>query len=575
MTDVSEIYRTQCISVRSNPCAVDRTSQSIDMNSNIQKDSALILIADDDRFTRMLLRQIMEEEGYQVEEAGNGEECLAAYIQLQPDMVLLDAMMPVMDGFTCCARLQSISTGDSPNNDRFTAGVPVLMITGLNDQASVDWAFATGATDFVTKPIHPPVLRRRVRRLLEASWAERALRESEKQYRSVVENVKEVIFQTNAASDWTFLNPAWTTLTGFTVEESLGKNFLNYVHPDDQLVSKELWQTLMNGQNESCRHEMRYLTKAGECRWVEVHAHSTRVTNGAISGLSGTMQDITKRRVAESLEKEKVRLELEIVERRHREEVIRKTLEKEQELGELKSRVISTISHEFRTPLTTILGSTELLKNYGDKWTEDKKLKHFQRIVYSVEHMTKLLNDVILFDQAKAGQLQVQPSQLNVVAVTYEIVKELQRSFENHLARQRDTVPTVVFSCQDADIPANLDEKLLRQILTNLLSNAGKFSPTGGMIRLDLVVQQGQAIFRIQDEGIGIPPEDQERVFDSFYRASNVGTIQGTGLGLAIAKKCVELQGGQITVESQVGVGTAFTILLPLNPRPTQPEDSE
>ena len=539
------------------------------MNSNQYKDSALILIADDDRFTRMLLRQIMEEEGYQVAEVGNGEECLTVYIQLQPDMVLLDAMMPVMDGFTCCTRLQSISADDSPSNHRCTDNIPVLMITGLNDQASVDWAFAAGATDFVTKPIHPPVLRRRVRRLLEASWAERALRESEKQYRSVVGNVKDVIFQTNAANEWTFLNPAWTILTGFTVEESLGKSFLNYVHPDDQWASKALWQTLMNGQNESCRHEMRYLTKAGECRWVEVHAHPTRVTNGAISGLSGTMQDITKRRIAEALEKANVKLEVEIAERRRQEEVMRQTLEKEQELSELKSYVISTISHEFRTPLTTILGSTELLKNYGNQWAEDKKLKHFQRIVDSVEHMTKLLNDVILIDQAKAGQLKVQPTPLNVEAVTREIVKDLQGSFENHLVRQGITVPRVVFSCQDADIPANLDKTLLRQILTNLLSNALKFSPTGSLVRLDLVSQSDQAIFKIRDEGIGIPPEDQARVFDSFYRASNAGTIQGTGLGLAIAKKCVELQGGQIMVESQVGVGTTFTVILPLHARLT------
>jgi signal transduction histidine kinase len=215
------------------------------------------------------------------------------------------------------------------------------------------------------------------------------------------------------------------------------------------------------------------------------------------------------------------------------------------------------------------LGSTELLKNYGDKWTDDKKLKHFQRIVYSVEHMTKLLNDVILIDQAKAGQLQVQLTQLNVAAATREIVKELQRSLENYQAGKAETIPTVVFSCLDADIPANLDEKLLRQILINLLSNAIKFSPRGGLVRLDLVSQPDQAIFRIQDEGIGIPPEEHEQVFDSFYRASNAGTVQGTGLGLAIAKKCVELQGGQITVKSQVGVGTTFTVILPLHARLT------
>jgi PAS domain S-box-containing protein len=544
--------------------SVDRTLEILGintnlMNSTIEKNSALILIADDDRFTRMLLRQIMAEEGYRIEEVGDGEQCLTAYAQFQPDMVLLDAMMPVMDGFTCCKQLQ-----EQAQNDR----IPVLMITGLNDQASVDWAFEAGATDFVTKPIHPPVLRRRVRRLLEANWAEKALRESEKKYRSVVENVKEVIFQTNAAGDWTFLNPAWTTLTGFSVEESLGTNFLNYVHPEDKLTSEELWHSLISAGKESCRREVRFLTNVGQSFWVEIHAHSTLVTDGAVTGLSGILQDITQRRQAEALEKEKIRLESEILERRRTEEMIRHTLEKEKELGELKSRIITTISHEFRTPLTTILGSAELIKNYGQKWTEDKKLKHFQRIEESVEHITKLLNDVILIGQAEAGQLGFNPSQIDVVATIRQIFEELQRSSESQQEEGKGTVPTLVFASQCEEAQANLDENLLRQIITNLASNAVKYSPKGGLVRLDLVCQEDQAIFRIQDEGIGIPPEDRERVFETFYRASNAGTIQGAGLGLAIAKKCVDLLEGQVLLQTEVGVGTTFTVMLPLNPRP-------
>lgn len=539
--------------------AVDRTSDNLGMSTSHQQDSALILIADDDRFTRMLLRRIIEEEGYRVEEAENGKECLAAYIQLQPDMVLLDAMMPVMDGFTCCTHLQAHAGSDL---------IPVLMITGLNDQASVDWAFEVGATDFVTKPIYPAVLRRRVRRLVEASWAEKALRESEKKYRSVVENVKEVIFQTNCVGDWIFLNPAWTTLTGFTVEESLGTNFLNYVHSDERQLHQNLWQALLKGENESCRHEMRYLTKGGESRWVEIHAHSTLVTDGAITGLSGTMQDITKRRQAEALEKEKVKLEMEILERRRTEAMILNKLETEKELGELKSRVISTISHEFRTPLTTILGSAELLKNYSQKWSEERKIKHFQRIADSVEHMTKLLDDVILLGQAEGGQLQFNPTQLDVEKKIREIVEELQCNFQSYPGEYKKIFPTIIFSSRGDNTRSNLDEKLLRQILTNLVSNAIKFSLKGGVIRCNLVCQQEQAVFRIQDEGIGIPSAEQERVFESFYRASNASTIPGTGLGLTIVKKCVELQGGQIKIESQLEIGTTVTVTLPLNLKP-------
>jgi PAS domain S-box-containing protein len=533
------------------------------MMASNNNNSPLILIADDDRFTRMMLRQIIEKEGYKVEEVGNGEQCLAAYTRLQPDMVLLDAMMPVMDGFTCCTQLQTLIGDES---------TPVLMITGLNDQASVDWAFEAGATDFVTKPIHPPVLLRRVRRLIEASWAEKALREREQQYRSVVESVKEVIFQTDADGNWTFLNAAWTNLTGFTVEEGLGTNILNYIHPDEQQLHQELWHSLLEGQKGSCRYEMRYLTKAGECRWIEIHAHPTQVASGAITGVAGMLQDITERVYAKALEKEKVRLETEIVERRRTEEIIRHALEKEKELGEFQSRIITTVSHEFRTPLTTILASTQLLRNYGEQWSEDKKQKHFQRIEYSVEHMTQLLNDVILIGQAEAGQLKFNPTQVDLESLCGEIVEEWQFTLDSQPSGTKTTPPTIVFSAQGDDTQANLDEKLLRQILTNLLSNAVKFSPQGGVVSFDLVGQPGQAIFRIRDEGIGIPTEERERLFELFYRASNVGTIQGTGLGLAIAKKCVDLHQGQITVDSEVGVGTTFTVTLPLNLMPSLEE---
>jgi len=245
--------------------------------------------------------------------------------------------------------------------------------------------------------------------------------------------------------------------------------------------------------------------------------------------------------------------------------MIRKTLEKEQELSELKSHIITTISHEFRTPLTTILGSTELLKNYGNQWSDEKKLKHFQRIDESVRHMTQLLNDVVLMGEAESGQLKFNPTPLDVKSLCSEIVEEFQLSL--------DSQHTLAFSVQGDETQANLDEKLLRQILTNLLSNAVKFSPQGGIVRFDVVCQEGQAIFRIQDEGIGIPPEDREHLFESFYRASNAGTIQGTGLGLAIAKKCVDLHRGQITVESEVGVGTTFMVTLPLKLMPTLEED--
>jgi len=545
--------------------AATQASGGLGMTNSSDRDSCLILIADDDRFTRMMLRQVMETEGYKVEEAVDGKQCLAAYEQYKPDMVLLDAMMPVMDGFACCSQLQTLMERDSLG-DSSALRTPVLMITGLNDQASVNWAFEAGATDLVTKPIHPPVLMRRVRRLLEASWAEKSLRERERQYRSVVENVKEVIFQTNAAGTWTFLNPAWTDLTGFAVAESVGTNFLQYVHPNDQQLHQELWQSLLKGKEASCLQEIRYLTNTGEYRWVEIHAHPTQAANGSLTGISGIVRDVTERIYTQALEREKLKLETEIVERKRTENVIRNALSKEKELAELQSQIITTISHEFRTPLTTIRSSSDLLKCYSQNWTEEKKLKHFQRIEEAVEHMSNLLSDVILIGQAEAGQLKFNPTQLDLENWCREMIDDWQVSLGNQAG---EASPQIIVSVQGNATQANLDEKLLRQILTNLLSNAVKFSPNTGTVYFDLVCQEEQAIFSIKDKGIGIPKDEQEQVFDSFYRASNTGTIAGTGVGLAIAKKCVELHQGQIIVDSEVGVGTTFTVKLPLNLRQT------
>jgi signal transduction histidine kinase len=233
---------------------------------------------------------------------------------------------------------------------------------------------------------------------------------------------------------------------------------------------------------------------------------------------------------------------------------LRQSLVQEKELSELKSRIITTISHEYRTPLTTIASSAELLEGYSYQGDNERQLKHFRRIQASVKHMTALVNDVLFLTKVEFEKREFQPSPLNVVAFFEEIIDEVQSTIsdKHHL--------TFTSQCECPE--HNLDAKLLRQILTNLLSNAIKYSPEGGAVRVQLNCEETCIIFSIADEGIGIPKENQEKLFESFNRASNVGTIAGTGLGLSIVKKCVDLHGGQITFESQVGEGTTFTVRL-------------
>ena len=250
-------------------------------------------------------------------------------------------------------------------------------------------------------------------------------------------------------------------------------------------------------------------------------------------------------------------LQSEIIERQRLEEELRHALAKEKELGDLKSNIISVVSHEYRTPLATILSSLELLEHYSHKWSQEKRQLHFHRIQSSVHHLTQLVSDVLVISKAEAGKLEFCPSPLDLVALCQELIEELQLTAK--------TGYSINFSTQGSGRVACLDEKLLRQFLTNLLSNAIKYSPQGVDIQFDLIWEADTVTFQIRDRGIGIPKEDQAQLFDAFYRSSNVGTIAGTGLGLAIVKRCVDLHKGQIAVESEEGVGTTFTITLPLN----------
>jgi len=235
---------------------------------------------------------------------------------------------------------------------------------------------------------------------------------------------------------------------------------------------------------------------------------------------------------------------------------LRLALAQEQELSHFKSRIISTVSHEYRTPLTTINSSAEILERYLHKLDAEKQRKHFQRIQISVKHLTALVEDVLFINKAELEKVEFNPEPIYLVGFFEEIVEGLQITV--------DEKHNLFFTHQGSCECANLDPKLLRQIITNLLSNAIKYSPQGGKITLTLTCEENQVVFQVQDEGIGIPQADQPKLFGAFSRAGNVGTISGTGLGLSIVKKCVDLHGGKITVKSEVGVGTTFTVKLPL-----------
>ena len=242
------------------------------------------------------------------------------------------------------------------------------------------------------------------------------------------------------------------------------------------------------------------------------------------------------------------------------EDEMRRALQEEKELNELKSRFVSMASHELRTPLTVIRTATEILEQYGNIASEEKKREYFQRIRVAIQNIDQLMEDVLTIGRTEAGKLELNPTWLDLEEFCREILQEIRLG--------TGATHTIAFTSHGNCQRAYLDPKLLRSILTNLLSNAVKYSPAETKIQFQLFYLENKLRFKIQDQGIGIPLEDQPRLFQMFYRAKNADTIRGTGLGLAIVKQCVEVHRGTITFTSQEKAGTTFTIELPVRPAP-------
>jgi two-component system, sensor histidine kinase and response regulator len=234
----------------------------------------------------------------------------------------------------------------------------------------------------------------------------------------------------------------------------------------------------------------------------------------------------------------------------------RQALEKEQELRLLKSKMIAMFSHDFRNPLAAILSSVNTMRIYADRMDDQRRLKHFIRAEASVKQLMQMLDDMLAIAQVDSGNLSYSPELLNLSELFQQVVEEFRFiDGETHLLTFTSQYGGAILA----------DRRLLRQIMVNLISNALKYSPQGSEVKFSLQNTGDHLELTFQDHGIGIPESDLPRMFTTFQRGSNTGSIAGTGLGLAIVKQAVDLHGGRIDLESKVGVGTTFTVILPCN----------
>jgi len=375
------------------------------------------------------------------------------------------------------------------------------------------------------------------RDISDRKQAENALRESEARYRLLAENVSDVILKTNPDGCITFVTPSSKTLFGISPDEGVGHSIAEWLHPDDVALFQERRRQAIATHAPSVTLSYRLRHKDGH--YIPVEATSTFVrdpqTGEHIESVS-VIRDSTERKNAE--------------------EALHAALAKEKELGELKSRFVSMASHEFRNPLAAILAITETLTVYRQRLTDEQISKRLVTIKEQVNHLSGIMDDVLRLSRLQSRRTDFNPQRLDLDALCRALIEEFRG--------RPDITHQLIYDCTAPQPLAEIDTKLMQHIITNLLGNAIKYSPQAQAVLISLSSTDTTLLLKVQDEGIGIPEADLNHLFEPFHRASNVGTIPGTGLGLVITKESIELHGGTIEVQSEVGKGTIVHITIPV-----------
>lgn len=363
------------------------------------------------------------------------------------------------------------------------------------------------------------------------------LARSERRYRLLADSVEDLITRRKQSGELEFASSATEQLLGISAEQWIGHNFYDWVDPEDREALEATSMRAFSGESVAAiRFRIRH--QQGHYIWLESRdSLSEPLESGGGPLLVSVSRDVTLQRKAE--------------------EDIRAALEKEKELNEIKTRFISMVSHEFRTPMTSIQASSALLRDFSAGLSKEKIASHYQNIDTALKRMAQMLNDVLFVSRSESAKVPCHPRQIQLVAYCQDLIETLKIIEPNK---------DIDFSYRIPEQSSYLlDPSLLNHIFQNLLGNALKYSDPGDPVEWEVSASDFCLEFVITDHGIGIPLEDQAGLFEAFHRARNVGTISGTGLGLNIAYRSAGLMGGTITFRSVEGEGTVFMVRIPVD----------
>lgn len=385
------------------------------------------------------------------------------------------------------------------------------------------------------------------------------LKKLRRQHQLILNAVGEGVYGLDLDGNVTFVNPAAAQMIDWTMEELIGRSMhtvLHHSHCDGSPYPHKtcpIYAALHDGSTHRVMDEV-FWRKDGTSFPVEYISTPMRNQEGILIGAVVTFRDITQRRWAEQiLERTNEELELRILERTQK---LRRANRQLRDLNEMRSRFIAMVCHEFRNPLNNITLSVSSLKRYDAHLSPEEKADYLTNINTNVERMTRIIDDILVIGKIEAKVLEVKPTTLDLVIFCQNLLTEWEYS--------RPDLP-IQLSCRNRQIITRFDERLLRSIIGNLLSNALRYTPKDKKIFLKLSKWKNSLKIIVHDEGIGISSKDKSDLFEPFHRGSNVSNIPGTGLGLSIVKQFVDLLEGTIEVSSRLNQGTIFTVKLPLN----------
>lgn len=482
-----------------------------------------ILFVDDDADDYIMVRDMinaMPKGQFKLEWQADYNDALPIMKRQEHDVYLIDYMLGDKNGLDL---IRSAFPEGCP--------LPVILLTARGRREIDEEALSIGVTEYFDKAdIRLPLLERAIRYAINNKRIEAELRQSEALFRSLVQSASDYIQVLDLEGKITRTNPATIRGAGYAEGDIIGQPLANFLTPLSKSNFEKLFPSIL--QSVESRSEIEFLHKDGSIRYMDC---SWSVVKNA-----------DKQYV--------VVIQRDVSERKRAEEKLQESLTREKELSELKSRFVSITSHELRTPLSTIQNNIYMLKNYAHKLDDAARDGKLDKIQLMVEHITELLQDVLSLNNIETGSSDFNPTLIQFDTFCRDIVEE----FEH----QQNQTHVLEFHYQEP-VKATVDPRLMRQVMTNLLDNAIKYSKIGSTVSLSLNQTDNRILLKIADQGIGIPPEDEEFMFHPFRRASNVGDIGGSGLGLSIVRQAVERHGGSISFTTALGKGSTFTISLP------------